>query len=97
MPGAFLTGDIDGILRTDEFAEAVLVTSGDYAGETLKAIYDTPFSDPLGVAGADPLLVTASIPELTMGDTVEFAGKVYRLRVPEPDGTGITRYPLTEV
>ncbi len=97
MPGVFLVNDLDGMLRTSEFASVAMVTSGEYGGESIEGVLDLPSSDPLGVVGTDPVFVAPSLPALSAGDLLTIDETDFRVKEPEPDGTGVTRYPLTEV
>lgn len=97
MSGAFLIADLPGMLQTTEFAESALVTSGEFAGDTVVGVLDNPASDALGVLTSTPVFVAASTPALAQGDTIEILDRDYRIQEPEPDDTGVTRYPLTEV
>lgn len=97
MSGAFLTDDLPGILQTDEFADVATVTSGASSGSTLNGILDNGYADVLGVYANSPVFVTASTPALVQGVTLTIKGRSYRIKGVEPDDTGVTRYPLTEV
>ena len=99
MAGAFLLSDIDGMLRTDEFAVAALVLSGDRMGDWITGIYTAPYSEGLGVAGSLPEFVVKDdgTPKPKQGDQIEISDSNYRIRSIEPDSTGVLRFELNEV
>lgn len=97
MSGAFLIDDLPGIFRTDEFADAATVTSGASSGAVVNGILDNGYTDVLGVDSSSPTFVAASEPVLAVGVTLTIKARSYRIKAAEPDDTGVTRYPLTEV
>ena len=97
MSGAFLIDDLAGMLQTDEFADVATITSGASSGATLNGILDNGYTDVIGVDSSSPVFVTASTPALVPGVTLTLKSRTYRIKAAEPDDTGVTRYPLTEV
>lgn len=103
MPGAFLINDLDGMLRTREFASTAQVMTGEHAGEEITGVLDNPFAEAFSVESNSPVFVAPSWPALSDGDRITLEDSVtgdtrtYRVKLPEPDDTGVTRYPLTEV
>lgn len=97
MPGAFLADDLGTFFNPDEFGDVLTVTAGPLAGSTFNGLLNLPFADPLGVAGSSPSFQTKSSYALAAGTVGTIACKRYRLQAAEPDGTGVTTWPLTEL
>lgn len=96
MPGDFLDTDLPGMLRTDEFGSAVLVTSGDRAGERLTGILEEPPADVFSVEVRTPVLHTRGDMLLQDGDELVIGLRRFRVKLAEQED-GVTRYPLTEL
>lgn len=85
------------MLREDEFASMARVTSGEFAGQDVAGIFEDPVTEAFSVGASTPAFVAPDDYLLAQGDHIEIAGVAYRLKLPEPDSTGLIRYPLTEV
>lgn len=82
-----------------EFGPAVSAT---WKGSPIPVIFDTAYysgeGEEVGVISSQPIAkcITADVADAAQGDTIIITGKTYRVRVPMPDGTGITDLQLEE-
>jgi hypothetical protein len=97
MPGAFLRDDLPSMLRTTEFASVARVRSGPHAGEDILGILDEPITEAFSVGASTPTFTAPDDVVLEQGDQIEIDGSPFRLKLPEPDNTGLIRYPLTRL
>lgn len=85
------------MLRTTEFADAARVVVGERAGEDVLGIFDEPTTESFSVGATTPEFTAPDDVPLQQNDEIEIDGRHFRLKLPEPDGTGLIRYPLTEL
>lgn len=65
----------------------------------IKGIFDAAYADPLGIAGAVPVLLIASADAAGVvvdSTAIVVGGTTYTAAVAAPDGTGMTRLTLRE-
>jgi hypothetical protein len=91
MPGAFLTEDLEHLMRTDEFADSVVVSGGAGAGVTFRAIFDEDYIDVLGVGSVGPALTCRTVDVQSHNETTRYTirGLTYKIVEPQPDDSGV--------
>lgn len=97
MSGAFLLADLDGMLGTTEHADLFVVTAGPLAGQSFAGVFNAPYAAPFNVASSSPMFVTKSSHALARDTVGTIGGVSYRLEAAEPDGAGLTSWPLTRM
>ena len=90
-----MTEDFTAFFDADEFA-----TEATLDGVSVLGIYDGPFADLSGIASRDPsfTLPASAVPAVAKNSVLVIAAGpgagTWRVRVPEPDGTGLVVLPL---
>jgi hypothetical protein len=99
MPGAFLERDLSAVFNTADFAHSASVTRAGVYIATVNGIYDdgndTVNGDGQSKANMTRAVFTcATSANILIGDQIEVAGLVFIARLPEKDGTGVTKWNL---
>lgn len=90
-----MTEDFSEFFDADEFGVTATL-----AGASVVGIYDGPFEDIAGIASRDPsfTLPASAAPNVAKGQALVIpsgpGAGTWRVRTPEPDGTGLVRLPL---
>jgi len=92
-----LDADLAAILSTGEFAVTATYQPSSGPARTVRGIFDSAYqlADPgayTGVASAEPAFTCRSsdVSGARQGEALTVNGTTYRIRTPQPDGTGVT-------